>query len=63
MPTLAITTTLMVTGPVKTRHVGTKYTLLLNESYLGTGIECLHSVVVLQSQLNCKQTLKISVIQ
>ena len=33
-----------VTGPVKTGHVGTKYTLLLNESYLVTIIEYFHSV-------------------
>ena len=33
-----------VTGPAKTRYVGTKYALALNESYLVTGIEYFHSV-------------------
>ena len=33
-----------VTGPAKTGHVGTKYTLLLNESHLVTGTEYFHSV-------------------
>jgi len=28
-----------MTGPAKTGHLGTKYTLLLNGSYLVTGIE------------------------
>ena len=50
--------TAFVTGTVKTGHVGTKYTLLLNKSYLVIGIEYLHSVI-LQSQINCKQTVKI----
>jgi len=37
-----------VTGSAKTRHVGTKYTLMLNESYLSTGIERFHFVTFLK---------------
>ena len=33
-----------MTGPAKTGHVGTKYTLLLKESYLVIGKEYFHSV-------------------
>jgi len=33
-----------VTGLAKIGHVGTKYTLLLNESYLVIGIEYFYSV-------------------
>ena len=50
-----------VTWPAITRHVGTKYTSLLNESYLVTGIEYFHfATCILQSQINCKQMVKIS---
>ena len=37
-----------VTGSAKTKHVGTKYTLMLNESYLSTGIERFHFVTFLK---------------
>ena len=40
-----------MTGPVKTGHMGTKYTLLLNESYFVTGMEYLHSVTCMISKL------------
>ena len=33
-----------MTGPAKIEHVGTKYTLPYNISYLSTGIEYFHSV-------------------
>ena len=46
-----------VTEPAKTGHVGTKYALLLSESYHFNGIEYFYSVILLQS-INCKQAVK-----
>ena len=46
----------------ETGHVGTKYTLLFNKSYLFTGIEYFHSIanitVMKLDKINCDQTVK-----
>jgi len=38
-----------VTEPAKAGHVGTKYTLLLNKSYLVTEMEYFHSVACIKN--------------
>ena len=42
-----------VTGPAKTGHVGTNYTLSLYRSYLSTGTEYLHSITCIIRPIKC----------
>ena len=42
------------------RKIGTKYTILLNKSYLSTGIHYLHSVTIIRMPDRSRQSLKIS---
>ena len=42
-----------VTGPAKTGHVGTNYTLSHYRSYLSTGTEYFHSVTCTMKPLKC----------
>ena len=50
---LSLLCVLYVTGPAKTGHVGTNYTLSLYRTYLSIGTEYLHSVTCILKSITC----------